>query len=191
MSGLTLLEMMVVLMIASMALALGFQSLSQWQRANAAIATLGSDARHSALTESWLRASLHGLVATVPVSFSGDATQLHGVTLAPVLASQGGATAVRWKLDTSPRAGPALVLEEDGTTMRLPLSDTRAAHFTYLDKDGRDHREWPPALGVGDQLPAAVALVRVGAEGAASRIWVTEIFGPRNPTDLPYEPDRD
>ena len=35
--GLTLLEMMVVLLIAGMAVALGFQSLGQWRRANAAI----------------------------------------------------------------------------------------------------------------------------------------------------------
>ena len=65
MSGLTLLEMMVVLMIASMALALGFQSLGQWRRASTAIATLGSATRHSTLTESWLRESLRGLVAKI------------------------------------------------------------------------------------------------------------------------------
>ena len=191
MSGLTLLEMMVVLMIASMALALGFQSLGQWRRASTAIATLGSATRHSTLTESWLRESLRGLVATAPASFSGDETQLQGVTLAPVLASQGGATVIRWRLDTSRPDTPTLVLEEGDATMRLPLSDTRAVRFTYLDKDGRAHREWPPALGVGDQLPSAIALIRTGLDNAASRIWVAEISGPRNPTDLPYEPDRD
>lgn len=190
-SGLTLLEMMVVLIIASMALTLGFQSLGHWRRANAAIANLGSDTRHAMLVESWLRSSLRNLIATSPANFSGDETQLQGVTTAPVVASQGGATVIHWQVDALNPGAPALILKEGGTVLRLPLADVRAAQFSYFDTDGSAHRKWPPELGVGDQLPSAVALTFRDADNTVSRIWIAEIIGPRNPIDLPYEPDRD
>ena len=60
--GLTLLEMMVVLLIAGMAVALGFQSLGQWRRANAAISSVSGAIQQTTLTESWLTDSLRGLI---------------------------------------------------------------------------------------------------------------------------------
>ena len=50
--GLTLLEMMVVLLIAGMAITLAFQSLGQWRRANAAISSISGATQQTTLTES-------------------------------------------------------------------------------------------------------------------------------------------
>ena len=49
-NGLTLLEMLVVLLIASMAISLGYQSLGQWQRANAAISNISGATQQATLT---------------------------------------------------------------------------------------------------------------------------------------------
>ena len=62
MQGLTLLEMMVALLIASMALALGYQSLAQWRLAEAAISGHNGTLRQERLAQQWLESSLRGLV---------------------------------------------------------------------------------------------------------------------------------
>ena len=85
-SGLTLLEMMVVLMIAGMALALGYQSLAQWRRAETSIAGLGGDLRQQRLAQQWFESSLRGLLPVESAAFVGDAARLSGVTTRPVLA---------------------------------------------------------------------------------------------------------
>src|SRR5690606_2078355 len=100
-AGLTLLEMLVVLIIAGMALAIGFQSLGQWRRADAAINGLNAQTRQATLARSWLESSVRALVPVEDEEFSGDATGFAGVTLQPLLDSQGGATPVTWKAVSS------------------------------------------------------------------------------------------
>ncbi|AUZ54182.1 hypothetical protein B1L07_02480 [Stenotrophomonas acidaminiphila] len=69
--GLTLLEMMVVLLITGMAIALGFQSLGQWRRANAAIAGISGATQQATLTESWVESSLRSLYPVKEEAFEG------------------------------------------------------------------------------------------------------------------------
>lgn len=185
-SGLTLLEMMVVLMIAGMALALGYQSLAQWRRAEASISGLGGDLRQERLAQQWFESSLRGLLPVEAVAFSGDAGHLSGITTRPVLASQGGASVVEWRID--PQA-PALLLEEDGKSLRLPLA-TGTTRFAYLDQEGKEHDQWPPKLGLHPHLPAAIALVQQPADGQRSRYWLAAIAGKPDPAEnLMYEPE--
>ena len=183
--GFTLLEMIVVLLIAGMAVSLGFQSLGQWRRAEAAIAGAGGSTRQTLLTQEWLRGSLRGLVPVESPAFSGGPDILSGMTLAPVISGQGGMTPMEWRLDTEPQ-GSWLQLTETDRTMRLPLPDGAAARFVYLDKEGRTYDQWPPALGLHDQLPAAVALA-LESPGGTAQLWLASIAGTRNPFYQPYE----
>jgi prepilin-type N-terminal cleavage/methylation domain-containing protein len=187
--GFTLLEMIVVMMIAGMAVALGFQSLGQWRRAEAAIANAGSATRQNLLTREWLRESLRGLVPVESPAFSGQRDGLTGMTLSPTLASQGGLTPVQWRLESNSQ-GTWLTLTEPGNTLRLPLPGGATARFIYLDKDGKTYEQWPPALGLNDQLPAAVGL-SLDLPGQAGQVWLSSIAGVRNPLFQPYEPERD
>ncbi len=92
--GLTLLEMLVVLLIAGMAIALGFQSLGQWRRANASISSISGATQQTTLTEAWLESSLRSLIPLKEVEFQGTGDRLSGISVQPVQSHQGGATEV-------------------------------------------------------------------------------------------------
>lgn len=185
-AGLTLLEMIVVLMISGMALAIGFQALGQWQRAQASIGALGSEVRENTLTQHWLRDSLRGLSPVSEMPFTGNTTSLTGITLTPVTSGQGGSATVTWNLESGQQV--LLQLEENGQTMQMPLRDAVSAYFTYLDADGTPHAEWPPALGTGQHLPAAILLTQERMEPLPPRVWVASIAGIRDPIPTFYDP---
>lgn len=188
-AGLTLLEMLVVLMIAGMALAIGFQSLGQWRRADAAINGLNAQTRQASLARGWLESSVRSLVPIEEEAFAGDAEGFSGVTLQPLLGSQGGATTVAWR--AVPSGGVVrLELDEAGRPLVLPLERVAHAEFAYLDKDGSFHPQWPPALGLHDHLPSAVVL-RMTGEAGEQRLWSASIVGIRNPIRMLYEPEDD
>lgn len=186
-AGLTLLEMLVVLMIAAMALALGFQSLGQWRRADAAIAGVTGEVRQARLVEGWLRSSVQGLLAVEDAPFAGAAEQMAGITLAPVMAGPGGNTAIEWRV--MPQGGAVLLqLSEHGRTVELPLPDVTAARFVYVDSAGEPHPQWPPALGTADHLPSVVAL-QVTRVSGGEKLWAAAVRGALNPVYRPYEPE--
>jgi len=145
--GLTLLEMIVVLLIASLAITLAFQSLGQWQRARAAISNVSGAIQDDFLTERWLESSLRSLIALQDRPFEGTAERLKGVAIQPVLSHQGGDAPVEWSLfhdgeDTY------LHLKENGQNLSLALSGVVAARFRYQDKEGAFHNQWPPTFGL-------------------------------------------
>lgn len=186
--GLTLLEMMVVLLIAGMAVALGFQSLGQWRRANAAISGISGTIQQTTLTESWLADSLRGLIPVPEQTFEGSEDKLLGVTTLPVQSHQGGATDIEWSIRSE--AGLPHLLLKEGTDRRLdlPLSGVSRARFAYMDKEGKLHAQWPPKLGLHDHLPAVVLLSQEMDDGSR-RVWAATISGSRNPYTNPFEDD--
>lgn len=202
-NGLTLVEMMVVLMIASMALTLGYQSLGQWRRADASISGITGQARQMALTRSWLEESLRSLTPVEPPAgnaaqrtggtedgkFAGTRERFSGLSLNGVLSSRGGSIPVVWELARETE-GTRLGLVENGRALDLPLPGVEEAHFSYVDKEGRSHTQWPPALGMADQLPAAVALHLTQADGS-HQVWTAAVVGILNPIPRPYELDEE
>lgn len=188
-SGLTLLEMMVVLLIAGMAMALGFQSLGQWRRADAAINNIQGATQQGTLTEGWLRSSLRSLIPIDEVPFRGTSSMLEGVCVSPVLSHQGGAGNVQWKINHD-ASGVVLALSEGDDRLDLPLPDTVSASFGYMDKAGKIHADWPPKLGLADHLPSAIILRQVSASGR-EQIWAARIAGALSPVRRPFEADID
>lgn len=181
-SGLTLLEMLVVLMIAAMALALGFQSLGQWRRTSSSIAALDQGTREATLVREWLASSLRALVPLDDAPFEGDANGLSGTTLRPLLAGQGGSTAIAWRIVADGDDRPRLQLQEGASTLELPMADAASARFAYMAPDGSLHDRWPPALGLHEQLPASIMLVLDD-----ERVWASAIAGPRKPVPRAFE----
>jgi len=187
--GLTMLEMIVVLLIASLAITLAFQSLGQWQRARAAISNISGAIQEEFLTERWLESSLRSLIALDGRPFAGTATALKGVAIQPVQSHQGGDAEVEWSLLDG---GEHIVLHlnENGQPLALPLPGVIAARFRYQDQDGSFHSQWPPALGLHDQLPALIALEQE-LDNGRQRIWASSISGARNPYYNPFELEDD
>ena len=190
-SGFTLVEMLVVLMIAGMALALGYQSLSQWRLASTRLTATSETLREARLGRAWFEGSVRALTPIADSPFSGDARTFTGVTLEPVLTHAGAPTLSEWSIEW--RDGRALLaLTEGDERLELPLESDDTARFEYVDTTGRAHSQWPPPLGMADHLPASVVLLRTDQTGV-SRPWAVSVSGIRNPPALApmYEPDQD
>jgi len=187
--GLTMLEMIVVLLIASLAITLAFQSLGQWQRARAAISNISGAIQEDFLLERWLESSLRSLIALDGRPFEGSAERMKGVAIQPVLSHQGGDAPVEWSLFFDGN-DLYLHLDENGQALRLPLSGVVAARFRYQDKEGRFHYQWPPALGLHDQLPTLIVLEQE-LDNGRQRVWASSISGARNPYYNPFELEND
>lgn len=203
-SGFSLLEMLVVLLIAGMALTLTAQAVGQYQRAHASAAANERAGRQYRLSESWFRASVRGLVAiaesplppatrvasseATPPQFAGDPQGFSGTTLLPVLAGQGIPTLQQWEVRTGQAGTDVLHLSEEGEELQLSLPGRGGLRLHYLDAEGGMHDQWPPAQGTWPQLPGAVVLEVEGDEdGAPAMTIVAAIAGPADPLELPYE----
>jgi len=192
--GFTLLEMLVVLLIAGMALVLATQALGQYQRAHTRAIASERAGREQRTSEAWFRESVRGLRALPPApgalarpSFEGDARGFSGTTLAPVTQGQGIPTAQQWRIVSGP-AGDRLELEEADATLMLALPPSAAMRLHYLDAEGALHDRWPPSLGAWPQLPEAILLEMVPAPGTTGGGLVAAgILGPRDPMETPYE----
>lgn len=187
--GLTLLEMMVVLLIAGMAIALGFQSLGQWRRANAAIAGISGATQQATLTESWVESSLRSLYPVKEEAFEGTSQRLAGIATQAIQSHQGGAVAVEWSIQED-GALRSLKLIEAGKELDLPLSGVAKAAFGYMDKEGRMYEQWPPKLGLHDHLPAMIVLEQEMDDGS-QRLWAAAVAGAHNPYVNPFEAEFD
>lgn len=190
-AGFTLIEMLVVLMIAGMALALGYQSLSQWRLASERLTATSDTLRELRLGQAWFEGSVRALTPVAEAPFNGDARTFSGVTLEPVLARAGAPTSFEWSIRSE--GGRALLeLTEGGEQLDLPLGRDGTARFEYVDAGGRTYSQWPPALGMSDHLPASIVLLRADESGT-SRPWAASISSVPNPPDIApmYEPDQD
>lgn len=207
-AGFTLLEMLVVLLIAGMALTLTTQALGQFQRAHARASASERAGREYRLSEAWFRDSVRALTAADDTGraaadtrrnaspdqpsavFKGRSDGFSGLTLAPVLAGQGIPVVQAWRVVAGPAGTDVLELREEGQRLLLSLPGSGRLHLHYLDDEGKLHDQWPPALGKWPQLPAAVVLeLAPGADGIGAATVVAAVMGPREPLVLPYEPE--
>ena len=204
MLGFTLLEMLVVLVIAGFALALSSQALGQYQRAHARATANERLGREQRLSEAWFRDAVRGLHA-VQTDVRGDALGragssgvfmgttdgFTGITLTPVLAGQGVPTWQSWRIEHDATGQPSLVLVEGDSTMTLSLPRTSRMQLHFMVPEGELHDTWPPRLGTWQQLPATVLLEMVPAGGAAGGgLLAAPVVGPQDPLgplDTAYE----
>lgn len=192
--GFTLIEMIVVLVIASLALMLGFQSLSQWQRAQEALTRITASTRSTGLVEAWWRESVTGSTAVLDSPFKGTPDGFEGYTLTPVFGTQGSTTTVAWKVLGGQGESLKLQLTEDENTRQFELPDMHAARFSYVSRDGKVSDRWPMTLGKPEEdtnLPSLIRLTFEDAEGEESAIWVAAVTGPLDPVYKPAQIEED
>ena len=193
-AGFTLLEMLVVMLIAGMALLLTTQALGQYQRAHTRAIASERVGREQRSSEAWFRDAVRGLQALPPApgasakpAFEGDARGFSGTTLSPTFAGQGVPAEQRWRILAGPAGAEQLELEEGASKVVMPLPPSSALRFHYVDAKGALHDRWPPALGAWPQLPDAIMLELAPVQGTRGTLIAAAVLGPRDPTDVPYE----
>lgn len=184
-AGFTLMETLVMLMLVSMATTLMFQMLDSYRIAQQRIAVQAGNQDRSSLFESWFIDEVHGLSAIPGQPFKGSRGEFEGVTLNPLFGSPGAPSSIRWRLSSSADGGVIEYWEDGQERWTLPLRDFAGARFVFFAKDGTQHDQWPPAKGLQEGLPAAIAFVRGGPQ--AERMRLAAVRGPLTPTDVPFE----
>ena len=197
-AGFTLVEMLVALLIAGMALALTTQALGQYQRAHTRAIASERIGREYRLSESWFRESVRGLLPAAPdtagrgravtgvgmaetaAPFQGDGTGFAGITLSPVLAGQGVPVLQQWQVKTD-GARTRLQVTESGQVLQMILPQASAMRLHYVDRAGDLHDTWPPELGQWPQLPAAVVFELQPAATGPGLLVAAAVLGPADP----------
>lgn len=182
-AGFTLLEMLVVLVLAALIggiLLQGMQhSFSLQQRFGAEIFRV----QQGAMRADWFRQSIEGLMPDHDDGrrkFKGEIARMSGLTTMPVVGASGAITAVSWRLTFDPARGETRLRLGDAEDAPAVLAwPGDSGRFVYLDDKGGRHDAWPPFLGRWPQLPEAVILEYTADGEARSVVAVPK--GPRAP----------
>ncbi|MEO7252002.1 MAG: hypothetical protein ABIW30_05265 [Arenimonas sp.] len=183
-AGFTLMETLVMLMLVSMAATMMFQMLQSYRIAQERIAAQAGNQDRSSLFDAWFVEGVHGLLADPDKSFKGSRLEFAGRTLNPLFGPPGAPAEFSWKLHATPEGGDVSYAEDGAARWTLPLRDFDGSRFIYFAPDGSQYDQWPPAKGLNQDLPAAIAFIR-GA-GAGEKVRLAVVMGPLVPRDLPY-----
>ncbi|PIE58161.1 MAG: hypothetical protein CSA33_04420 [Desulfobulbus propionicus] len=157
--GFTLLEVLVVLVLASLISTILMQGLSQVlqmrMRYLQAIENLG----RTSLKMYWIRSVTAALTpgyGTERGVFSGDASSFEGLTFFPLNGSTGTPTLVRIRLAQDKDTTTLHYSENQDLDWTIGRWQADQAQISYLDQDGIRYAEWPPKNRRVTQLPPAI-----------------------------------
>jgi hypothetical protein len=189
--GFTLMETLVMLVLVSFAVLLMFQMLGSYRIASERVAAQSERIDRQVLFDAWFGDTVHGLFALKAEPLRGDALTFSGLSLNPLMVSPGAPTAFSWRLDFGADGWVVTYSERGEARWSLPLGNTDEARFVYFDADGEPQDRWPPALGLQEELPQAIALVREGERGGDARVRIAAVHGPAHEHIELYQPEED
>ena len=183
-AGFTLMETLVMLMLVSLATTMMFQMLESYRLAEQRIAAMAGGLDRSTLFDAWLIDSVHGLLAVPDQPFTGSRLEFKGHTLNPLFGPPGAPALIHWQLRPGREGGEVSYSEDGLARWTMPVRELEGAHFVYFANDGGQNAQWPPAKGVQQNLPAAIALIR--GVGKSQLVRLAAVRGPLVPRDVPF-----
>lgn len=188
--GFTLVEMLVVMVLTSIASVILFQGLSFAFRVQERSGSELFDSQQGAMRRDWYRQTLQALMpdhADGEHRFRGERRRLGGLTLAPLRGGHGVLTPFSWEIRYDAKVGVTNLGYGDGNRDGISdepvltwAEDRKDIHFEYHDADGIVHSEWPPFLGkTVPQVPALIVLRLDGVGGP--EVILAAPKGPREP----------
>jgi len=170
MSGFTLMEILVVLVISSATSVVLFQALDRVNRLRGGVDGGLPAMQQNSMAAEWYRLTVRGLISSGSEGgrkFRGDAHEWEGMTINPLGEGAGIATPIRWKLLFEPADGliHLIYLQDNRPASILTWQGCKPA-FVYFDPAGGRHDAWPPPLGQHAPLPQIVFLATAGCDGA-------------------------
>ncbi len=168
--GMTLLEMLVVLVLSTLLATLVVQGLGFFLGKYDAVRRFQAESLQASLQRQWFVTTVQGLVP-IPDgerAFRGARDGFQGLTLAPLAGEAGRPQIVRWQLE-APEEGPMELVYSEETQLSWSVfrSDRGALTLEYADGAGTWHPRWPPDRTM-PRLPALIRLA--GPDGET--VWL-------------------
>ena len=164
--GLTLLEMLVVLILVSLLGTLLIQGIGFFLGKYAMATRVHRDASVAALRQHWFISTVQAMVPSRIEAgrFTGDAASFEGVTLQALAAESGLPVRVRWSIDPDGASESVVYTQEGGGRPWTVLaSDEDGLAFQYADSSGHWHDRWPSVSDTRspsrERIPCMVRLV--------------------------------
>lgn len=162
--GFTLLEVIVVLVIASLLVTILTQALwmglDMLRRSRADMTAQAVEA----MRIQWYREAVAGLQPERPDGvhiFAGGVRRFSGLTTGAPTENLGATLPVTFELDYDAAANETrlkVVVAGSAKSTTLLAWPGRTGEFAYLDEAGQSHESWPPAGGAQHQLPRVIVL---------------------------------
>ena len=159
--GLTLIEMLVVLVLVSLLGTLLIQGTGYFLGRYAQVTRVHRDASLAALRQHWFVSTVQTMVPSRVETrqFTGDDTAFEGTTLQPLAAESGLPVRVRWSI-SGDRDGDSVVYTEDGGEPWTVLTSGEGElSFEYADATGAWQDHWRAASDARERIPRTVRLV--------------------------------
>ena len=176
--GLTLLEMLVVMVLVTLLGTLLLQGVGFFSGKYQVVHRARADLSLATLQQHWFASSVRGLnpYGLEARRFVGDARVFEGISLGPVLAEPGMPVTARWMIGGENDS--ALFYAEDGgrPLTVLPATGERLV-FDYADSAHRWHDRWPVEAAADEWTPTFVRL-RAADRGP---IWLAGVAATPDP----------
>ena len=177
--GLTLLEMLVVLMLLGLLSTALLQGMAFFSAKYESVQRWRQDAGQAMLRQHWFAWSVSGLAAYgLPAQrFAGDGFAFAGISLQPLAADAGLPVEARWTLSAAEGDAAILRYQErsglsnEGVDWLIAQFEDPELRFQYADRAGRWHDLWPLPEVLEDWTPKAIRL-NSASEGP---IWLAQL----------------
>ena len=162
--GLTLIEMLVVLVLVSLLGTLMLQGTGFFLGKYSTVKRIHRDTSLAELRQHWFGSTLQAMVPSRVEArrFVGDAARFEGVTLQALAAEPGVPVRVRWSIGDEGGSSAVLYAEEGTAPWTLLTSDDEALAFQYADSGRNWHAQWPLDEDAVERIPRMVRLVSAG-----------------------------
>ena len=159
--GLTLLELLVVLLLTTMISAFLFDTGSNLAGLFVRIDSFSEDVKRKRVADSWIRDVIGSSVASHRVdsnqSFVGNSTSLSGLTMMPILGEQGKLARFNFNLVDRPFGTELRYRQDDRGSFGL-YEWKSEAKLVYVNSKGSEFPDWPPEAGLSGSLPSLVII---------------------------------
>lgn len=175
--GLTLLEMLVVLVLVSLLGTLLIQGVGFFLGKYATVKRIHREASLATLRQHWFVSTVQAMVPSRLEArrFAGDASSFEGVTLQPLAAEPGLPVRVRWSIGGAGASQGVVYAEKHGPRWTVLTSDDEGFAFQYADSAGQWRDRWPiasdPRNPPRERIPRMVRLI----SPAGRTMWLARL----------------
>ena len=171
-AGLTLLEMLVVMVLVSLLGTLLLQGVGFFAGNYQVVKRTHAELSLAELRRHWFASTVRGMTpyGVEARRFVGNARTFQGITLAPLEAEPGMPVTARWSIG-GPDDATVVYAENGGPGRAVLPGDGERRVFEYADSAFRWHARWPVEAAEGEWTPSFVRL----READRGPIWLARV----------------